>query len=119
MFIGLAAIMIPFDGYGFALAGLVILGLGCAPVYPAIIHSTPINFGKDNARALIGIQMAFAYSGSALMPPLFGVLAQNVGFNLYPFFLLVFACLMAVTVEMLNKRIERNVSETHQEINHQ
>ena len=99
------AILLSFGQTWLALVGLIVVGVGCAPVYPAVIHSTPANFGKDNARALIGIQMAFAYTGAALMPLLFGVLAQRISFNLYPVFLLIFAGLMFVMIEVLNKKV--------------
>jgi len=81
----------------------VIIGFGCAPVYPAIIHSTPFYFGKENSQALIGIQMACAYVGSTFMPPLFGTLAARIGIWLYPVFLLVFEVLMVLTSEKLNR----------------
>lgn len=77
-----------------ALAGLLILGLGCAPIYPCIIHSTPAHFGADNSQALIGVQMASAYIGCVLMPPLFGLVADHLGIFLYPAYLLAFLILM-------------------------
>ena len=72
----------------FALAAMVVIGMGCAPIYPSMIHDTPRLFGQQRSQSLIGLQMASAYVGSALMPPLFGLLGQNVSFGLYPFFLL-------------------------------
>ena len=86
---GILLVLIPFPVTTPALLGLVIIGFGCAPVYPAIIHSTPFYFGKENSQALIGIQMACAYVGSTFMPPLFGTLAARIGIWLYPVFLLV------------------------------
>ena len=68
--------------------GILVLGLGCAPVYPAIIHSTPSLFGKERSQGIIGIQMAVAYVGSTLMPPLFGVLARRIGVRWLPLYLL-------------------------------
>ncbi|TYQ16242.1 UNVERIFIED_CONTAM: fucose permease [Acetivibrio alkalicellulosi] len=88
-----------------ALVGLVIIGLGCAPVYPSIIHSTPSNFGKENSQAIIGIQMASAYVGSTFMPPLFGIIADNVNIGLYPIYLAFFAILMIIMSELLNKKM--------------
>lgn len=73
-------------------AGLFIIGLGFAPIYPSIIHSTPYNFGADNSQAIIGIQMASAYIGSTFMPPLFGIIAKNVTLKLMPFFWLYSHC---------------------------
>ena len=78
-----------------ALVGLVITGLGSAPIYPSVIHATPSNFGKENSQAVIGIQMASAYTGSTFMPPLFGLIAQN-HIGLYPVYLLFFSFLMLI-----------------------
>lgn len=100
---GILLVLIPFPVPTPALLGLVIIGFGCAPVYPAIIHSTPFYFGKENSQALIGIQMACAYVGSTFMPPLFGTLAARIGIWLYPVFLLVFEVLMVLTSEKLNR----------------
>ena len=83
---------------------LVLLGLGCAPVYPCIIHSTPANFGAENSQAIIGVQMACAYLGTTLMPPLFGLLAQWVGLWLYPVYMLVFAVLMFAMHELQGRK---------------
>ena len=87
-----------------ALAGLVLIGLGCAPIYPCIIHSTPDHFGADKSQAIIGVQMASAYVGSCLMPPLFGLIANNITVALLPVFLLLVLVLMAVMHELLTKR---------------
>ncbi len=70
-----------------ASAGLVLMGLGCAPIYPCIIHSTPVHFGADKSQAVIGVQMASAYVGGMLMPPAFGLLAGHISAALYPLFL--------------------------------
>lgn len=78
----------------FALAAMVVIGMGCAPVYPSMIHDTPRLFGQQRSQSLIGLQMASAYVGSALMPPLFGLLGQNLSFGLYPFFLLALLALV-------------------------
>lgn len=86
-----------------ALAGLVIIGLGCAPVYPSIIHSTPDNFGQENSQAIIGVQMASAYTGSTFMPPLFGLIAQHISSALLPVYLLLLAVLMLVMTEALTR----------------
>jgi fucose permease len=70
-----------------------------------IIHSTPSNFGPQNSQAIIGIQMASAYTGSTLMPPIFGVIADKINIGLYPFFLLFFVVLMIMMSERLNRTI--------------
>lgn len=86
-----------------SLIGLVVIGLGCAPIYPSIIHSTPSNFGAENSQAIVGIQMASAYSGSTLMPPVFGLIASNTTIALYPFYLLIFILVISFGTEVLNK----------------
>lgn len=101
--VGVVGIMLPTSSYLPALVGLLVTGFGCAPIYPSIIHSTPDNFGKENSQAIVGIQMASAYTGSALMPPLFGLLAGSLGLALYPFYLAVFVVLMLVMTERLRK----------------
>lgn len=88
----------------FSLAGCIITGLGCAPVYPAIIHSTPDNFGAKNSQAIIGVQMASAYLGSTFMPPLFGILSSAVGMRIMPLFLAFFVVMMIVMIELTYKK---------------
>jgi fucose permease len=105
---GVILVGIPIGSSVTALIGLVIIGLGCAPVYPSIIHSTPSNFGQENSQAIIGIQMASAYVGSTFMPPLFGVIADNINIGFYPIYLIFFSILMLVMSEMLNKTIAAN-----------
>ncbi|NYF17826.1 fucose permease [Microbacterium sp. AK009] len=90
-----------------ALVGLAILGLGCAPIYPAIIHSTPINFGRRNSQAIIGIQMAAAYTGSTFIPPLFGVISTWKGLWIFPLFLAVLVGVGLLTSEGLNRLVRR------------
>lgn len=106
MVAGIQFIMLPVRTNTLALLGLVVLGLGAAPVYPCIIHSTPVNFGRENSQSLVGIQMASAYTGSTLMPPIFGLLAQFIHIGLYPYYLLAFAILMLVMTEKLNKAVD-------------
>ena len=83
---------------------IMVIGLGCAPIYPCIIHSTPAHFGADKSQAVIGVQMAFAYIGSCLMPPLFGLAANHITPALLPGYLLALLALMAVMHELLMKR---------------
>lgn len=84
-------------------AGLILIGLGCAPVYPCLLHQTPINFGVENSQTIMGLQMACAYTGSTLMPPLFGVIAQQASIGWYPVYLLVFVAGMALLSERVNR----------------
>ena len=87
-----------------SLAGLVIIGLGCAPTYPSIIHSTPAHFGTDKSQAVIGVQMASAYLGNVFMPPLFGLIARYTSIALYPVYLILLLILMIIMHERLCKR---------------
>ena len=96
---GILLIMIPTSSYTLSLLGLIIAGLGCAPIYPCIMHSIPNNFGKENSGAIIGIQMASAYLGSTIMAPLFGVIGKYISFNLFPIYLAIFALLMFIMIE--------------------
>lgn len=105
MLLGVVLIMLPVEFL--SLAGLLVVGLGIGPVYPAIIHSTPNSFGRENSQALVGIQMASAYCGSTFMPPLFGLIAQYISVGLYPFYLLFFGVLMVLMTELLNRKLAK------------
>ncbi len=97
--LGILILLIPSSNYVISLIALIVSGLGCAPIYPCIVHSTPNNFGAENSGAIIGIQMACAYLGSTLMAPFFGVVGKYIGFNLLPVYMLIFAVLMIVMLE--------------------
>lgn len=99
--VALVCVLMPGDSALFA--GLVLLGCGCAPIYPSTIHATPARFGEELALELTGMQMAFAYIGSLAMSPLFGVFAQFFGTWLYPWYLEVFLVGMTVAGERLNR----------------
>jgi fucose permease len=99
--LGLLLLILPFSNYT-AFIGLILIGLGCAPIYPSLMHSTPTNFGKDVSHSIIGVQMASAYLGITLMPPLFGFLQEHFDIRLYPIYLIILAFLMIVMVENAN-----------------
>lgn len=101
--VGILLMLLPF-GNAVTLTGFLIIGLGCAPIYPCIIHATPARFGEDKSQALIGVQMAAAYIGTSLMPPAFGLLANRISTGLLPFFLLVMLLLMAMMHERLVRK---------------
>lgn len=103
---GISLLLLPL-GKETALLGLILIGLGCAPIYPSIIHSTPEHFGADRSQAMIGVQMASAYVGTCLMPPLFGLIANHVSVFLFPIYLLLILALMVVMHEKLLKEVER------------
>ena len=104
--LGIAMLLLPL-GNACALAGLVVVGFGCAPVYPCIIHSTPAHFGAENSQSLVGVQMASAYMGNILMPPLFGVIANHVSIRLFPWYMLAILLLMAVMYRKMERKTER------------
>ena len=98
--VGIILLFLPF-GEMVSLFGLIIIGLGCAPIYPSIIHSTPAHFGADKSQAVIGVQMASAYVGTCLMPPLFGLIANHISVALYPLYLAVILAVMFIMHERL------------------
>ena len=104
--IGIILMCLPL-GHQVALMGLVTIGLGCAPIYPCIIHSTPSNFGKDKSQAIIGVQMASAYVGNLLMPPLFGIIANHISAIVFPIYLLLILIVMVVMHIKLNKSVSK------------
>ncbi len=101
---GVVALFLPF-GIVSAFAGLILIGLGLAPLYPCIIHSTPHNFGVNNSQAIIGVQMASAYTGTLAMPALFGVVAGNINIALYPAYIGLMLFVLFVMYEMLLKKV--------------
>lgn len=103
---GILLVSLPISSSIMTLTGLVIIGLGCAPIYPSVIHATPFNFGENNSQAIIGVQMASAYIGTSLMPPIFGFIADNINIGLYPLYLIAFAVLMIIMSEKLNSTIK-------------
>ncbi|WP_281277687.1 MFS transporter [Vagococcus zengguangii] len=98
--LGIAFVLLPLSSI-LALVGLIMIGLGCAPIYPCIIHSTPLHFGEDKSQIIIGIQMAFAYFGTCIMPPLFGLLANHLSVKLFPYYLGVILLMMILLHEHL------------------
>lgn len=106
MLLGAVMIMLPLPTDFVALAGLLVIGVGCSPVYPSIIHSTPTNFGAENSQAIVGIQMASAYTATTFFPPLFGVIANAIGIWLYPFWVGAYILLMFAASEKLNRKIK-------------
>lgn len=100
---GVLVMFIPLPAHIGVFAGLIILGLGCAPIYPCVIHSTPTYFGADKSQAIVGVQMASAYVGSMLMPPVFGVIANTISIALFPLYIAVLLVLMVIMHEWLRR----------------
>ena len=99
LFFGVLLLLVPGLPEVVVLAGCVVMGLGCAPIYPSIIHATPYNFGSETSQAIIGVQMASAYTGSTFAPPLFGFLSTRMGLGLLPVYVAAFGVLMIAMVE--------------------
>ena len=106
--LGIIAMVLPLPNQ-VSLIAFILIGLGCAPIYPCVIHSTPSHFGPDKSQAIIGVQMASAYMGTCLMPPLFGWVAGNVSVSLLPLFLSVFLVLMYFMYLSLLKNTKNSV----------
>ena len=106
-FLGLALVALPFKGYVVAAAGFVLTGTGMGPVYPAIQHMAPANFGKKYSAAVIGLQMASAYTGSTFMPTVFGHIQQGVGIGIMPLYLALFAALNIGMLELAYRRLKQ------------
>lgn len=100
---GLLLIILPMDSPISALVGLVICGFGAAPIYPSLIHATPDNFGRVNASAVVGLQMASSYLGILIAPPIFGVIAEYVNIMLYPHYMLLFIGITVFSAELVNR----------------
>ena len=99
--VGVIALILPLPAY-FSMIGLMLIGLGCAPIFPSMLHDTPNRFGEDVSQALMGVQMAFAYIGSATMPPLLGLIASKFGIGVLPIFLLICILTMLICSEKIN-----------------
>ncbi len=107
-FIGILLIALTPLSTFLAIFGFVLLGLGFAPVYPSLIHYTPHSFGEKNSQSIIGLEMASAYIGSTLMPPVFGLFAEKISMKLLPFFMLVFVILMIIMIEKLHLEVQKS-----------
>lgn len=101
---GCLLMMLPVNAL--MLLGVVICGVGCAPIYPNIIQDTPVNYGAQNSQAAIGVQMAFAYMGSTFMPTVFGWMANAAGYGILPFFALLVTLLMTALFEVQKKIVD-------------
>lgn len=107
--LGILTLFLPF-GNVCSLIGFILVGAGCAPIFPGLLHETPENFGAELSQSIMGMQMACAYIGAALMPPIFGVVADFAGIKLYPVFLLVYAMIIVFAVSGLNKTIKNRTA---------
>lgn len=106
--LGIICMILPL-GHSAAIVGFIIVGLGCAPIYPCVIHSTPDNFGAANSQAIIGVQMASAYTGSLLMPALFGLIANHIDVKWLPLYLFCILSHMYGMHVTLLKKVKRTL----------
>ena len=104
--LGIIMVFLPVESYMVAVAGFVVIGTGMGPVYPAIQHMAPANFGKKYSAAVIGLQMAAAYVGSTFMPMIFGLLQQKIGIAIMPTYLLIFAIINFGMLELTYSKIK-------------
>ena len=108
---GIILIIIPASNYYYAVAGFIISGCGMGPVYPAIQHMAPVNFGKKYSASVIGLQMASAYTGTTFMPMIFGHLQQIFGIFIMPYYVLLFSLLNIFFLEVTFKAVDKNFEE--------
>lgn len=107
--IGILLVLIPSSGYYIAVIGFLLIGTGMGPIYPAIQHMAPNNFGRRYSASVIGLQMASAYIGSTFMPTVFGLIQQNAGIGIMPVYLMAFAILNFVFLELAYRAIAKNI----------
>lgn len=93
-------------------SGMALFGLGCAPLYPAMLQETPGRFGREASQTVMGLQMAVAYFGSTVMPPLLGLLAQYTSVSVFPWFLLIAIGLMAMFCLRLDRFLRKKPPKT-------
>lgn len=104
--LGVVCLLLPLPQF-VCLIGFILVGAGCAPIYPCMLHETPVRFGKEDAQSMMGFQMAVCYTGSTLLPPFFGLVATKVNVGLLPVFLLVYIVIMLVSSEASNRIFNR------------
>ena len=114
---GVALLFVPFHS-AFALVGFVIIGLGCAPIDPCLIHMTPSVFGEEKSQAMIGVQTVFSYIGYLSIPTLFGLIVDYISISLLPVFILGLLLLISVMHELVTKRkiISSNMAKLDDEL---
>lgn len=110
-FLGIVLVMIPVANYFVAAIGFVVIGTGMGPVYPAIQHMAPVNFGKKYSASAIGLQMASAYTGTTFMPMVFGQLQQQLGIFIMPYYILLFAVMNILFLEITFKVVAKSRTE--------
>ncbi len=107
--LGVILLLLPLPTIS-VLASFIFIGLGCAPIFPSLLHETPNHFGREDAQSIMGFQMAVAYTGSTFLPPIFGVIAANTSFAILPFFFLVYIALMLINSESMNRFMRKKLT---------
>jgi fucose permease len=102
---GIIVLIVPL-GNGASMPAFFMIGLGCAPVFPSLLHETPENFGGEYSQAIMGIQMASAYIGTTVMPPIFGRIASPMRFDIFPLFIGIILIVKIIMVEILHKKVD-------------
>lgn len=103
LFCGIFLMIVPLPFY-FKIFGIILIGLGCSPIYPSLIHETPVRFGKEFSGKAIGLQMAASYAGTISMPPFFGWLSNQLSLNFFPYFLLIFGIALLIGIILLDNQ---------------
>ncbi|WNS45160.1 MFS transporter [Paenibacillus sp. MMS20-IR301] len=96
-----------------SVGALFLIGLGNAPIFPNILHLTPQNFGKEYSQSMMGAQMAVSYVGIALMPPLYGILAQKLSMSIFPYFIVLLFSLMVFSIYRLRATLKEQQIKQH------
>ena len=104
---GIVVTMIPTPWNPLTMIGLIVIGVGCAPIYPSIIHSTPAIFGEQHSQAMIGVEMASAYTGNLVLPPLFGIIARNISAVYLPVYLLILFIILCGMHELIVRKMSK------------
>ncbi|MDF2613308.1 MAG: transporter [Clostridia bacterium] len=111
---GILLIVLPI-GTVFSLVGFIMVGLGCAPIFPCMLHETPANFGKEHSQMIMGYQMAFAYIGGTFLPPILGFIASKTTIGIFPFFVLFYIVAMLIGSERVNVFMKKENDNRHME----
>lgn len=104
---GAILLLLPLHPY-LSLIGLIVIGLGLAPIFPCLLHETPARFGRAHSSRIMGYQMAVAYTGTTILPPLFGIVAAQISIGLFPVVILLFAVMMLLSTEKVNRILYKN-----------
>ncbi|MGM1047237.1 MAG: MFS transporter [Bacillota bacterium] len=99
---GALLLILPLPTF-YSLIGFMLIGFGFAPIYPCMLHATPERFGKEQTQKLMGYQMAVAYTGTTLLPPLLGWIAAQTTITILPFFVAIYIAVMLFGSERVNR----------------